>query len=84
MIPFFRELRGFAERHLGALEDQRQSFGATGVIEALRRNSCFHNIRSQTKGALPDRQARSIAQQAVWTCAASLMVAEITLVWKGP
>lgn len=47
-IPFFRELRRIAEHHLGAIADQRYSFGDAGELEMLLRTAGFHDIRSRT------------------------------------
>ena len=47
-IPFFRELRRVAERHLGAIADQRYSFGDAAPLEALLRDAGFHDVRSRT------------------------------------
>lgn len=47
-IPFFRELRRVAERHLGAIADQRYSFGDAAALEALLRDAGFHEVRSRT------------------------------------
>ncbi len=47
-IPFFRELRRIAERHLGAIEDQRHSFGDATALEALLRDAGFDEVRSRT------------------------------------
>lgn len=47
-IPFFLELRRVGERHLGAVADQRYSFGNPAPLEALLRDAGFHEIRSQT------------------------------------
>jgi ubiquinone/menaquinone biosynthesis C-methylase UbiE len=46
--PFFRDLRLVAERHLGAVEDQRYGFGEAGPLEALLREASFHGIRVRT------------------------------------
>ncbi|RUU35398.1 methyltransferase domain-containing protein [Mesorhizobium sp. M6A.T.Ce.TU.002.03.1.1] len=46
-IPFFRELRRVAERHLGAIADQRYSFGEAAPLEALLRDAGFHEVRSR-------------------------------------
>jgi SAM-dependent methyltransferase len=46
--PFFRDLRIVAERHLGAIADNRYSFGDAALIEALFREAGFHDIRSKT------------------------------------
>jgi ubiquinone/menaquinone biosynthesis C-methylase UbiE len=45
-IPFFRELRRVAERHLGPIADQRHSFGDATGVEALLRDAGFHDVRS--------------------------------------
>jgi ubiquinone/menaquinone biosynthesis C-methylase UbiE len=47
-IPLFRELRRIAERHLGAIADQRHSFGDAAALEALFRDTGFQNVRSKT------------------------------------
>jgi ubiquinone/menaquinone biosynthesis C-methylase UbiE len=47
-IPFFRELRRVAERELGAIADQRYSFGDAPSLEALLREAGFHEVRSRT------------------------------------
>lgn len=44
-IPFFLELRRIAERHLGAIVDQRYSFGDAGLLEALLRDAGFREVR---------------------------------------
>lgn len=46
-IPFFRELRRVAERHLGGIADQRYSFGDAGPLETLLRDAGFHEVRSR-------------------------------------
>jgi ubiquinone/menaquinone biosynthesis C-methylase UbiE len=46
-IPFFRELRRIAEHHLGAIADQRYSFGDAAALEALLRDAGFHEVRSR-------------------------------------
>ncbi|MGH6924438.1 MAG: class I SAM-dependent methyltransferase [Propylenella sp.] len=46
-IPFFLELRRVAERRLGAIIDQRYSFGDAELLEALLRNAGFHEVRSK-------------------------------------
>lgn len=43
-IPFFRELRRVAERHLGAITDQRYAFGDAALLEGLLRNAGVHDI----------------------------------------
>ena len=45
-IPFFRELRRVAERHLGTIIDQRYSLGEVSRVEALLRDAGFHQVRS--------------------------------------
>ncbi len=47
-IPFFRDLRRVAERHLGVVVDQRYSFGDAALLEALLRGAGFHDVRSRT------------------------------------
>lgn len=47
-IPFFRELRRVAERRLGAIADQRYSFGDAAALEALLRDAGLHEVRSKT------------------------------------
>lgn len=47
-IPLMRELRQVAERHLGAIADQRHSFGDGTALEALFRNAGFGDARSRT------------------------------------
>ena len=47
-IPFFRELRSVAERHLGPIADQRYSFGDGNALEALLRDAGFRDARSRT------------------------------------
>jgi ubiquinone/menaquinone biosynthesis C-methylase UbiE len=47
-IPFFRELRRVAERHLGPIVDQRYGFGDAGALERLLRDAGFHDVRSRT------------------------------------
>ncbi|WP_181170158.1 MULTISPECIES: methyltransferase domain-containing protein [unclassified Mesorhizobium] len=47
-IPFFRELRRVAERHLGPIADMRHSFGNAAPLEALLRDAGFHDVRSRT------------------------------------
>jgi ubiquinone/menaquinone biosynthesis C-methylase UbiE len=44
-IPFFRELREVAERHLGAIADQRYSLGDADELEALIREAGFNDVR---------------------------------------
>jgi len=47
-IPFMRELRRVAERHLGAIADQRHSFGDASRLEALLRDAGFPEVRVRT------------------------------------
>jgi len=47
-IPFYRELRRIAERHLGAITDQRYSFGDAAALEGLLRDAGIHEVRSRT------------------------------------
>jgi len=47
-IPFFPELRRVAERHLGAIADQRYSFGDGAQLEVLVRDAGFDDVRSKT------------------------------------
>jgi ubiquinone/menaquinone biosynthesis C-methylase UbiE len=47
-IPFFRDLRRIAERHLGAIADGRYSFGDAATLEALLRDAGFADVRSKT------------------------------------
>jgi ubiquinone/menaquinone biosynthesis C-methylase UbiE len=47
-VPFMRELRQTAERHLGAITDQRHSFGDGAALEALFRGTGFLDARSRT------------------------------------
>lgn len=47
-IPFFRELRTVAERHLGAIMDQRYSFGDATLLEGLLRGAGFQDIEVKT------------------------------------
>jgi SAM-dependent methyltransferase len=47
-IPFFRELRQMAERRLGAIVDQRHSFGDAASLEVLLQGTGFDQVRSRT------------------------------------
>lgn len=47
-IPFFRELRRVAERHLGSIADQRYNSGDVAVLEGLLRDAGFHDIDTKT------------------------------------
>ncbi|HEY7307629.1 MAG TPA: methyltransferase domain-containing protein [Bryobacteraceae bacterium] len=47
-IPFFRELRRIAERHLGPIADQRHSFGDAAPLEAVLRDAGLREVRSRT------------------------------------
>lgn len=46
-IPFFRELRAIAERHLGPIADLRHSFGDAAPLEELLRGAGFRDVRSR-------------------------------------
>jgi hypothetical protein len=46
-IPFFRELRLVAQRHLGPIDDQRYGYGDAGPLEALLRDAGFRDVRSR-------------------------------------
>lgn len=46
-IPFFRELRRVAERHLGSISDQRYGFGDAAPLETLLRDAGFNEVRSK-------------------------------------
>src|SRR5579885_58266 len=46
-IPFFRERRRIAERHLGPIADQRHSFGDAAQLEAVLRDAGFGEGRSR-------------------------------------
>lgn len=46
-IPFFRELRGVAERRLGTIEDERYGYGDAAALEALLRHADFKDVRSR-------------------------------------
>lgn len=46
-IPYFRELRRVAERHLGAISDQRYGFGDAAQLETLLRDAGFNEVRSK-------------------------------------
>jgi ubiquinone/menaquinone biosynthesis C-methylase UbiE len=47
-IPFLRELRRMAERHLGAVIDRRHGFGDSARLEALLRDAGFEDVRTRT------------------------------------
>ncbi len=47
-IPFFRELRRIAERHLGAVADQRHSFSDAATLEAVLRDAGLREVQSRT------------------------------------
>ncbi len=47
-VPFFRELRVIAEHHVGAIADQRHSFGDASALAALLRNAGFQDVRVRT------------------------------------
>jgi ubiquinone/menaquinone biosynthesis C-methylase UbiE len=44
-IPFFRELRTVAERHLGPIVDQRYGFGDAALLERLLREAGFEDVQ---------------------------------------
>jgi len=44
-MPFFRELRGIAERHLGVIADERYGYGDAGALDALLRDAGFQEVR---------------------------------------
>ncbi len=46
-IPFFRELRRIAERHLGPVVDARHGLGDERVLERLLREAGFEDVRSR-------------------------------------
>jgi ubiquinone/menaquinone biosynthesis C-methylase UbiE len=46
-MPFLRELRRVAERHLGPIADQRYGFGDAAPLEALLRDAGFREVRSR-------------------------------------
>jgi ubiquinone/menaquinone biosynthesis C-methylase UbiE len=46
--PFFRELRGVAERHLGPIADRRHGFGEASPLEALLRDAGLGEVRVRT------------------------------------
>jgi ubiquinone/menaquinone biosynthesis C-methylase UbiE len=47
-IPFMRDLRQVAERHVGAIVDQRHSSGDASTLEALLKDAGFHEVRVRT------------------------------------
>lgn len=47
-IPLLHELHRVAERHLGAIVDQRHSFGDAGPLEALLREAGIREVRVKT------------------------------------
>ena len=47
-IPFFRELRGIAERRLGGIVDQRYSLGEAAALGALLTDAGFRDVRLRT------------------------------------
>jgi SAM-dependent methyltransferase len=48
-MPFLRELRRIAERHLGAIVDRRHAFGLAAPLDTLLREAGFHDVRSATR-----------------------------------
>lgn len=47
-IPFFMALSRVAERHLGAVADQRHSFGDATALERLLADAGFHDVHVET------------------------------------
>lgn len=47
-VPFFRELRRVAERHLGPITDQRHCFGEAAALKELLRQAGFKEVRVQS------------------------------------
>lgn len=47
-MHFLRELRRVAERHLGAIDDQRYNFGDAAVLEGLLRDAGFNDVDIKT------------------------------------
>jgi ubiquinone/menaquinone biosynthesis C-methylase UbiE len=47
-VPMFRDLQGVAERHVGAVVDQRHSYGDATAIEKLLADAGFHSIHVET------------------------------------
>jgi ubiquinone/menaquinone biosynthesis C-methylase UbiE len=47
-IPFLRELRCVAERHLGPIMDPRYGFGDADALEQLLRDAGFEGVRART------------------------------------
>ncbi|HEX7774050.1 MAG TPA: methyltransferase domain-containing protein [Pyrinomonadaceae bacterium] len=47
-MPFLRELRYVAERHLGGINDQRYAFGDAALLEVLLRDAGFQDIDVKT------------------------------------
>lgn len=47
-VPFGRELRRIAERHVGPIVDRRHSFGDAEALEKLLRDAGFLDVRSKT------------------------------------
>lgn len=48
-FPVLRELRRVAERHAGAIEDRRHSFGEAGPVEVLLRSTGLRDVQSRTE-----------------------------------
>jgi ubiquinone/menaquinone biosynthesis C-methylase UbiE len=46
-MPFLRELRRVAERHLGPIADQRYRFGDVAALETLLRDAGLRDVRSK-------------------------------------
>jgi SAM-dependent methyltransferase len=47
-IPFFRKLRSVAEHRVGAIADQRYSYGDAAPLEVLLRDAGLRNVRVKT------------------------------------
>ena len=47
-MPVLLELRRVAERHVGAVDDRRHSFGDPAAVEALLRDAGFRSVQSQS------------------------------------
>ena len=46
-LPVLLELRRVAERHIGAVDDRRHSFGDPAAVETLLRDAGFRKVQSQ-------------------------------------
>ena len=47
-VPMCRDLHAVAARHLGAVVDQRHTFGVAAEVVALLREAGFHDVRAET------------------------------------